>query len=119
MICFDVSQDRTMPFLSPLRPAHCVMILLIASLSGYAATPSANEAARFLEQATFGPDPSLIEHVRAVGFSGFLDEQFALPASSYPNLPLQPTKVAADCTGTCVRDNYSMYPVQVTFFQNA
>jgi uncharacterized protein (DUF1800 family) len=83
------------------------------------AQPSANEAARFLEQATFGPNATLIAHVQAVGFSAFLDEQFALPASSYPTLPLQPTTVPLTCTGTCVRDNYSMYPIQMTFFKNA
>jgi hypothetical protein len=80
---------------------------------------SANEAARFLEQATFGPNASLIAHVQNVGYSGFLNEQFVLPASSYPNLPLQPTTVPLTCTGTCVRDNYTMYPLQVTFFKNA
>jgi uncharacterized protein (DUF1800 family) len=81
--------------------------------------PSANDAARFLEQATFGPNASLIAHVQAIGFSAFLDEQFGLPVSSYPTLPLQPTTVPRTCTGTCVRDNYSMYPIQVTFFKNA
>jgi uncharacterized protein (DUF1800 family) len=80
---------------------------------------AAGDAARFLEQATFGPNPALIAHVQAIGYSGFLDEQFTLPASSYPNLALQPTTVPASCTGTCVRDNYSMYPLQIRFFQNA
>jgi len=82
------------------------------------AQPSTNETVRFLEEATFGPNPSLIAHVQSVGFSAFLDEQFALPASSYPNLPLQPTTTPSTCTGTCVRDNYTMYPLQVTFFKN-
>jgi uncharacterized protein (DUF1800 family) len=93
--------------------------LWMAAMSAAVAQPSANEAARFLAQATFGPNATLIAHVQAIGFSAFLDEQFALPASSYPNLPLQPTTVPMTCTGTCVRDNYSMYPLQVTFFKNA
>lgn len=64
----------------------------IALLSGSigvvrAQQPSANEAARFLEQATFGPNANLITHVQASGFAAFLEEQFALPASSYPSLP--------------------------------
>jgi hypothetical protein len=92
-------------------------ILFAATVS--AQKPSAEDAARFLEQATFGPNSSLIAHVQDAGFSGFLDEQFALPASSYPDLPLQPTTVPAGCTGTCVRDGYTMYPLQVTFFKNA
>ncbi len=45
-------------------------------------TPSA--AARLLEQSTFGPTPALIEHVQAVGMQGFLNEQFAAAASTYP-----------------------------------
>ena len=102
-----------------LRPVLCLAALITVSVNAANAQPSANDAARFLEQATFGPNSSLIAHVQSTGLAGFLDEQFALPASSYPNLPLQPTTVPATCTGTCVRDNYSMYPVQLTFFQNA
>jgi len=102
-----------------LRPVYYIALLAIAFIGIANAQPTPNEAARFLEQATFGPNASLISHVQAVGFSAFLDEQFALPASSYPTLPLQPTTVPASCTGTCVRDNYTMYPLQVTFFKNA
>jgi uncharacterized protein (DUF1800 family) len=91
----------------------------MAAVSAAMAQPSANEAARFLAQAAFGPNATSIAHVQEIGFSAFLDEQFALPASSYPNLPLQPTTVPATCTGTCVRDNYTMYLLQVTFFKNA
>jgi uncharacterized protein (DUF1800 family) len=96
-----------------------VAALWMAGTSPAMAQPSDNQAARFLAQATFGPNAALIAHVREIGFDAFLEEQFALPASSYPNLPLQPTTTPATCTGTCVRDNYSMYPLQVTFFKNA
>lgn len=34
-------------------------------------------AGRFLEQATYGPTPAEIAHVKAVGFDAWLDEQFA------------------------------------------
>ncbi len=101
------------------RVVVLVTALLVASRPATAAQPSAADAARFLQQTTFGPNSSLIAHVQAVGFSGFLDEQFAVPASSYPTLPLQPTTVPPTCTGTCIRDNYTMYPLQVTFFKNA
>lgn len=40
-------------------------------------------AARFLEQATFGADPVGIARLRQIGFAAWLDEQFALPRSSY------------------------------------
>jgi uncharacterized protein (DUF1800 family) len=108
----------------PIRRRSAVLLmLLVTMLAGSSinsnAQPSPGDTARFLEQSTFGPNQGLITHVQATGFSGFLDEQFALPASSYPDLPLQPTTIPVSCTGTCVRDNYTMYPLQVTFFRNA
>jgi uncharacterized protein (DUF1800 family) len=103
-----------------LRFLRRLVLLTVAFLPALLSQqPSPDEAARFLEQATFGPNATLIAHVQQVGFQGFLNEQFALPATSYPNLPLQPTTVPMTCTGTCVRDNYTMYPLQVTFFRNA
>jgi uncharacterized protein (DUF1800 family) len=47
--------------------------------------PQAITYARFLEQATFGPSPALMAHVRQTGISSFLDEQFALPESPWPD----------------------------------
>src|SRR5581483_5929112 len=43
---------------------------------------SARAAARFLEQATFGPTPALVAHVAQVGMQAYLNEQFAAPAST-------------------------------------
>ena len=85
----------------------------------YAQTPTTADTIRFLEQSTFGPNQALITQAQAMGFSAFLDQQFAATASTYPALTLQPTTVPATCTGTCVLQNYTMYPVQVTFFTNA
>jgi uncharacterized protein (DUF1800 family) len=45
-------------------------------------TPTAEDAARFLNQCTGGATAALIQEVQRKGFSTFLDEQFALPASS-------------------------------------
>ncbi|MGV7227947.1 MAG: InlB B-repeat-containing protein, partial [Nitrospirales bacterium] len=36
------------------------------------------EAKRFLEQATWGPTPALMAHVKAIGKEAFLNEQFAM-----------------------------------------
>jgi uncharacterized protein (DUF1800 family) len=53
------------------------------SFDGMAAGPATdNDAARFLAQATFGPSPSDIAHLRSVGYTGWLNEQFAAPAST-------------------------------------
>ncbi|MBI1748410.1 MAG: DUF1800 domain-containing protein [Acidobacteria bacterium] len=82
--------------------------------------PSFNEAFRFLEQATFGPTPELLMHVQEVGFEAFLDEQFSMPITDYPALEeIWPPQPPPDCTGTCIRDNYTMYPLQKIFYQNA
>ncbi|HTS47277.1 MAG TPA: DUF1800 domain-containing protein, partial [Bryobacteraceae bacterium] len=40
-------------------------------------------AARFLEQASWGPDAASIAHVQAIGFDAWLTEQFAAPVSTY------------------------------------
>jgi uncharacterized protein (DUF1800 family) len=89
---------------------------------------SYNEAIRFLEQSTFGPTPALAAHVQSVGLQAFLDEQFAATASTYPALTPYPTDNNVGCPADpnnantrtiCLRDNYSMYPLQARFYQNA
>jgi uncharacterized protein (DUF1800 family) len=88
-----------------------------------------NDVVRFLQQATFGPsfgdsdDPTSVAHVRSMGFEAWLDEQFNAPTlyynGNYSNLDFVPTNPTPDCTGTCLRDNYSMYPLQLEFYLNA
>ena len=47
--------------------------------------PSADEAARFLMQATFGPSETEIARVQSLGYSGWIDEQFAtIPSKHLP-----------------------------------
>jgi uncharacterized protein (DUF1800 family) len=48
-----------------------------------ATPPSAEEASRFLHQATFGPRLAEIAAVQARGYAAWLDEQIALPRRSY------------------------------------
>ncbi len=84
---------------------------------------SAADVVRFLEQATFGPTGALVARVERIGFEAWLAEQFGAKTSSYPALPLMPASSKAGCPAgspaTCVRDNYTMYPLQVAFFRNA
>jgi uncharacterized protein (DUF1800 family) len=80
---------------------------------------SLGNTTRFLEQATFGPTPAEVTRVQNIGIRAFLDEQFALPISGYPALPLQPTTVPPGCDSTCQRDNYSHYLLQRRFFERA
>jgi uncharacterized protein (DUF1800 family) len=81
--------------------------------------PTPVDAARLLRQATFGATPDLIAHVREIGVEAFLAEQFAAAPTSYPDLPDWPTTRPPTCTGVCQRDNYSMFPLQAHFYQNA
>lgn len=62
------------------------------------------EAKRFLEQATWGPTPALIAHVKTIGKEAFLDEQFAASPSTYPDPD---------------PNSNSLTPVRNQFFHNA
>jgi uncharacterized protein (DUF1800 family) len=81
------------------------------------------DTVRFLEQSTWGPTSSEVARVQAMGLRAALNEQFNAPLSTYPDLPFIPNTSANGCpagsAATCVRDNYTMYPLQVKFFQNA
>ncbi len=55
--------------------------------------PTANDAARFLTQATFGPTTETIAQVQANGFDAWLNEQFAAPLTL--NLPQIDARIAA------------------------
>ena len=91
------------------------------------------DAVRFLEQATWGPSAADLQHVRSIGFQAWINEQFNVPPqfgstqSDYPSLPLYPVDPTVGCPtasptpapATCGRDNYTLYPLQQKFFQNA
>jgi uncharacterized protein (DUF1800 family) len=62
------------------------------------------ELHRLLEQSTWGPTPESVARLQQMGKERFLDEQFALPPSPYPDP---------------VPDMSSMTPVQRRFFTNA
>jgi uncharacterized protein (DUF1800 family) len=81
--------------------------------------PTQADLRRFLEQASFGASPALVARVNAIGLSAWMDEQFALPWSPLPVMGWVPESQPESCTGTCARDNYSMYPLQRTFFYYA
>ena len=44
-----------------------------------------SDAARFLEQATWGPTPASIAHLQEIGIETWLNEQFAAPPSTFPD----------------------------------
>jgi hypothetical protein len=83
------------------------------------------DAVRFLEQATWGPSEAGIREVQQKGLETFIDEQFAAPASNVGAYPYASLSVEVGCPLTmpnrlvCTRDNYSSFPLQIKFFQNA
>jgi len=84
--------------------------------------PTVEDTLRFLEHSTWGAwglDGGFFWRAHNAGFEQFLEEQFNAPMSSYPTLPLYPQTRPEDCTGTCQRDNYTMYLLQNRFFTNA
>jgi hypothetical protein len=120
---------------SPVMPLQWTRQLLLAAALAVAAAEVTDsirardgqpletaDIVRFLEQATWGPTPALIEHVRDVGYDDFLTEQFDQQQSGYPHLELYPTtrdQNACPNNSPCQRDNYTMYPLQTYFFWNA
>ena len=110
---------------APATPPAAVTPLTIAQYQAQfsnASMAAGPDGVRFLEQATWGPTDSDLAHLRQVGMQAYLNEQFNAADSSYPNIPLYPTSsanVPGGCDAICVRDNYTMYPLQVKFFQNA
>ncbi|MGI8735238.1 MAG: DUF1800 domain-containing protein [Pyrinomonadaceae bacterium] len=102
-------------------------------------TGSATDAdtVRFLEQASWGvPSQAEVNRVKAMGFRAYLNEQFNLavtnPAkgSNYPDLPFPVDDQGTACPTSnpndpnynqtvCNRDNFSLYPIQRTFYSNA
>jgi uncharacterized protein (DUF1800 family) len=87
-------------------------ILATGAAFGQSGLPqmSASAAARFLDQATWGPTPASIAELQQMGINDWLTAQFALNTSNIPDQPILTS------TGT---DNYNLHPVQAAFFQNA
>lgn len=90
-----------------------------------------SDAARLLEQATFGPTAADIAHLQDpnVGLGGWLNEQFNMPLpTDYVPMETCPTSTnrcpdqsPTGCGGgtVCNRDNYSMYQLQLRFSNRA
>jgi hypothetical protein len=82
--------------------SDAVSVLIGPPLTGHKVT--FNVAARFLDQAAFGPDAATIARVQSLGPDGYLNEQFAALVSPYPD---------PSTTG------FGIGQVQARFFSNA
>jgi uncharacterized protein (DUF1800 family) len=111
------------------RISSLLALLIAGSPDQVNAQPSLADTVRLLRQSTFGPTPDLIAHVQEVGFEAFLAEQFAVPISDYPVfdregremdlMPFNRDNATCPSPSICLTDNYTFYPLQVHFFNNA
>ena len=86
-------------------------LLLAPAYAQTSTTPLMTDraAARFLDQATFGPTPASIADLQSKGIVAWMNAQFALKTSDLPDQPL------LDSAGKTNRD---LTPVQAAFFAN-
>ncbi len=92
---------------------HYFLIAVFALVSSAQSTTqvvTARAAARFLDQATWGPTPASIAQVESMGFTNWLTAQYALNTSDLPDQPI---------LNSAGKSNNNVGPVQAAFFQNA
>jgi uncharacterized protein (DUF1800 family) len=87
------------------------------------------DAVRLLRQATFGPRPGEARRAASMGAAAWVDEQFAMPQTRYPDYPWVSTARPPTCVDDrtlpvrpdsyCARDNYTLFPLQLQFYRNA
>ncbi len=89
----------------------------------------AADAARLLDQATFGVTASDLAHVQSIGIDAYIDEQLAYAPTQYTGYAYTPHTAPAGCVGDgsnppdasslCARNQYSPFQVQRDFFTHA
>lgn len=120
---------------APQTPPAAVTPLTLAQYQAQYNSPSFPADAdiiRFLEQSSWGPkgDSADFNRVRQIGMEAYLNEQFNEPVanlakgSNYPDLAFPSDDSNLGCPAgasqaVCFRDNYSIYPIQRSFFTNA
>jgi uncharacterized protein (DUF1800 family) len=64
------------------------------------------EAARLLDQTTFGPTLSAVQHVQQIGMAAYLNEQFSTPTTRMPAIPNPPVALCPDATFRCAQSAF-------------
>jgi uncharacterized protein (DUF1800 family) len=90
---------------------------------------SAADAARLLEQATFGVTAIDVAHVQSIGIDAYINEQMAYAPTQYVGYSYTPHNGRPSCIGDgskppdassqCMRDKYTPFQVQRDFFTHA
>lgn len=113
---------------APQNPPAAVTAQTLAQFQAQAGTPAAvagPDGVRFLEQATWGPTKSDLDHLQSLGIQAWLNEQFNTAPqfsdvqANYPLTTLYPINSPCGTDANCTRDNYSLYPLQRLFVTNA
>jgi uncharacterized protein (DUF1800 family) len=94
-----------------------------------ASTVDPVDAARLLEQATFGVTASDIAHVQSIGIDAYISEQFGYPPTQYTGYSYTPHTAPVSCksdgssppdaASLCAREQYTPFQVQLDFFTHA
>jgi uncharacterized protein (DUF1800 family) len=93
-----------------MKQLCCLLLLSIPVFSQTAATMTDRAAARFLDQATWGPTPQAIAELEKVGIDRWLEAQFAAKMSDLPDQPLLASNG---------NTNQNLAPVTAAFYSNA
>jgi uncharacterized protein (DUF1800 family) len=67
---------------------------------------SLTQAARLLDQTTFGPTLSAIQQVQQLGIAGYLNQQFATPTTLMPAIPNPPVALCTAGTEFCAQSSF-------------
>jgi uncharacterized protein (DUF1800 family) len=86
-----------------------ILAVALAAQACLAQALSARAAARFLDQATWGPTPASIAYLQNIGIQNWLAIQFAMNRSELPDQPI---------LNAAGQSNNNLGPVQAAFFQN-
>ena len=104
-------------------PLSALLLGACAAGAGQAAGLAEPDARRFLDQAAFGATEASLKTAMAGSRADWLKQQFALPASDYSGFKYVDPNSSKGCpTGapaTCFRDHYTVFPLQLQFFQHA
>src|SRR5215510_1982299 len=120
--CFAQGRSRLRPTARWLRIVSSAGLAAVLAACSVASVPSTgkvqrsegailfNDAARFLDQATFGATRSDIQHVQDIGYSAWIDEQFAMGISNYPNVCCSGAVAACNPIIPCSEGDIEAYP---------
>lgn len=134
-----IATDPATEFISPAPAVEPTPLAPLSAKTYGPGEASVADITRLLEQATWGPkgDGSDVAHVQQIGVRPYLEEQFGEPVlnfskgSDFPDLTLVPDDSNLGCPvdpvgdpsgairSACIRDNYSVYPLQVQLHKNA